>query len=182
MPKAGSHLSCERSLAYAVTDRRRYLEPRTALLAAVALFALGVGVHLAFAAIGRSPTPITLFAFGPSVAVLAYLRVHPGPEGRRVAGLLLGGVAATAVGFFVVFIAVQQYSYLPDGRSTYELFRFNLDLYVWFVLALTGAYTAAARTAGKRALAILAASPLLQAAVPLTFLLLEQWFAGRTGF
>lgn len=92
-----------------MTGRRRHLEPRTALLEAVALFALGVGVHLAFAAMGRRPTPITLFAFGPPVAVLAYLRVRPAAEGRHIAGLLPGGVAATAVAFFVVFLAVQRF-------------------------------------------------------------------------
>lgn len=164
-----------------MTDNRRRLEPRTALLAAVALFALGVGVHLAFAAMGRRPTPLTLFAFGPTVAVLAYLRVRPDAEGRQIAGLLLGGVAATAVAFFLVFLAVQRYSYLPEGRSAYELFRFDLDLYVWFVVALAGTYAAAARVAGRRALAVLAASPLFQAAVPLAFIFLEQWFAGRGG-
>ena len=116
------------------------------------------------------------------MAVFAYLRVSPGAEGRRVAALLLGGVAATAIGFVLVFVAVQRYSYLPDGRSAYELFRFNLDFYVWFVVALAGSYTAAARTPGERALAVLAASPLLQAAVPLAFIFLEQWFAGRAGF
>lgn len=165
-----------------MTDRRRYLDPGTALLAAVALFALGVGVHLAFAAIGQPPTSITLFAFAPPVAVLAYLRVRPGAEGRRVAGLLLGGVVATAVGFLVVFVAAQRYNYLPTERSAYELFRFNLDLYVWFVVALAGGYTAAARVGGRRALAILTATPLLQAAVPLAFLFLEQWFARRARF
>ena len=178
---SGLHLSRERSSTSDVTDRRRHFDPRTALLAAVALFAIGVGVHLAFAATGRPPSPITLFAFAPPVAVLAYLRVRPDAEGRRVAGLLLGGVAATAVGFLVVFLAAQRYSYLPAERSAYELFRFNLDLYVLFVVAPAGGYTAAARVGGRRALAILAASPLLQAAVPLAFILLEQWFAGRAG-
>lgn len=82
----------------------------------------------------------------------------------------------------MVFVAAQRDSYLPAERSAYGLLRFNLDLYVRFVVALAGGYTAAARVGGRRTLAVLAASPLLQAAVPLAFLFLEQWFAGRAGF
>lgn len=164
-----------------MTDDQRYLEPWTALAAAVALFALGVAVHLAFAAAGHQPTPITLFAFGPPMAVLAYLHGDPDAGDRRIAGLLLGGVVATGVAFLVVFVAVQRYSYLPSGRSSYELFRFQLDLYVWFVVSLAGTYAAAARVDGRRALAVLAASPLVQLSVPVAFVLLEQWFAARGG-
>lgn len=164
-----------------MTDDQRHLEPRTALLAAVGLFALGVGAHLAFAVVGRQPTPITLFAFGPPIAVLAYLHGRPAAEDRRIAGLLLGGVVATGLAFFVVFVAVQRYSYLPSGHSSYELFRFQLDLYVWFVVSLAGTYAAAARLDGRRTLAVLAASPLVQLSVPVAFVLLEQWFAGRAG-
>ena len=164
-----------------MTDDRRHLDPGTALLAAAGLFVLGVAVHLAFAVAGRRPTPITLFAFGPPVAVLAYLRVRPDAESRRLAALLLWGVAATAVGFVVVFLAVQWYSYVPDGRSAYQLFRFDLDLYVWFVVALAGTYTAAARLDDGRALAVLAACPVVQLSVPVAFVLLEQWFVARGG-
>jgi hypothetical protein len=162
-----------------VTDDQRYLEPRTALAAAAGLFVLGVGVHLALAAVGRGATPITPFAFAPPAAVLAYLHGSPAAGDRRIAGLLLGGLLATAVAFVVVFVAVQRYSYLPQDRTAYQLFRFELDLYVWFVLSLSGTYAAAARTDGRRALAVLAASPLLQASVPVALVLLEQWFAAR---
>ena len=164
-----------------MTDDQRYLEPRTALLAAAGLFALGVGVHLAFAVLRRPPLPITLFAFAPPVALLAYLHGHSDAGDRRIAGLLLWGVAATAVALLVVFVAAQRYSYLPEDRSTYRLFRFQLDLYVWFVVSLAGTYAAAARAGARRDLAVLAAGPLVQLSVPLAFVLLEQWFATRGG-
>ena len=164
-----------------MTDDRRRLDPRTALLAAAGLFVLGVAVHLAFAVAGRRPTPITLFAFAPPIAVLASLRVRPDAESRRVAASLLWGVAATAIGFAAVFLTVQWYSYVPEGRSTYQLFRFDLDLYLWFVLSLAGTYTAAARLDAERALAVLAASPVVQASVPVALVLLEQWFVARGG-
>lgn len=162
-----------------MTHDRRHLEPRTALFAATGLFVLGVLVQLAFAVAGRRPTPVTLFAFGPPVAVLAYLRVRPAAGSRRLAALLLWGVASTAIGFVAVFFAVQWYSYVPEGRSTYQLFRFDLDLYVWFVLSLAGTYAAAARLDGERALAVLAASPVVQLSVPVALVLLEQWFVAR---
>lgn len=164
-----------------MSDDKRYLEPRTAALAAAGLFVLGVVAHLAFAALGRPPTPITLVAVGPPVAVLAYLHGDPGAGDRRIAGLLLWGLAATAVAFVAVFVAAQQYSYLPRDRTAYELFRFQLDTYVWFVASLAGAYAAAARLDGRRDLAVLAASPLVQLSVPVAFVLLEQWFAARGG-
>lgn len=164
-----------------MTDPPRQLEPRTAALAAVGLFVAGIVLHLAFAVVGRQPVPITLFAFGPPVAVLTYLQIRPDADGRRIAGLLLGGVLATAIAFVVVFLAVQRFSYLPEERSTYRLFRFQLDLYVWFVLSLAGVYTAAARLDDERALAVLAASPFVQLSVPIVFVLLERWFAALGG-
>lgn len=167
--------------AVAVSDDQRYIEPRAAVLAAAGLFTLGVGVHLAFAVLGRPPLPITLFAFGPPVALLAYLAVDPDAGDRRIAGLLLWGVAATAVAFVVVYVAVQRYSYLPEDRSAYELFRFQLDTYVWFVGSLAGSYAAAARVDARRDLAVLATGPLVQLSVPVAFVLLEQWFAARGG-
>lgn len=162
-----------------MTDDQRYVEPRTARRGAVALFVVGVGVHLVFAVLGRPPLPITLIAFGPPAAVLAYLTGDPDADDRRIAGLLLWGVVATAVAFLVVFLAVQRYSYLPEGRSAYELFRFQLDTYLWVVGSLAGTYAAAARLDARRDLAALAASPLVQLSVPVAFVLLEQWFATR---
>lgn len=165
-----------------MTNDGRHLEPRTALLVAVGLFTTGVGAHLAFAAAGRRAVPITFFAFGPPIAVLAYLRVRPAADQRRLAGLLLWGVVATGVAFLAVFVVVENYSYLPRERSNYELFRFDLDLYLWFVLALAGTYTAAARVGGRRALAALAAAPLVQVVVPVALVFLERWLADGTGF
>lgn len=164
-----------------MTDDQRYVEPRTALLAAAELFALGVGVHLAFAVLGRPALPITLFTFGPPAALLAYLQGHPDAGDRRIAGLLLWGLAATAVAFLVIFVAAQRFSYLPEERSAYELFRFQLDLYVWFVVSLAGTYAAAARVDARQDLSVLAAGPLVQLSVPVAFVLLEQWFATRGG-
>ena len=165
-----------------MSSETRHLEPRTALVAAVGLAAVGVGVHLAFAAAGRRAIPITLFAFAPPVAVLAYLRVRPATAQRRLAALLLWGVVATGLAFVAVFVVVQDYSYIPHERSAYELFRFDLDLYLWFVLALAGTYTAAARTGGRRALAAAAAAPVAQVVVPVALVFLEVWLVEPGGF
>jgi len=152
--------------------------PTDRLPGAALLFPVGIAVHLAFAPAERRSTPITLFAFGPPIAALAYLRVRPAVDQRHLAGLLLWGLVSTAVAFFVVLLAVQSCRYIPDGRSTYELFRFDPDVYVQFVVGLAGTVAAAARRAGRRRLALLAVAPVVQLAVPVAFIFVEQWLTG----
>lgn len=67
-----------------------------------------------------------------------------------------------------------------------EAFQNPLATRVWFTTRILFAETgssvnASASSTGRHALAVLAASSLFQAAVPLGFIFLEQWFAGRGG-
>lgn len=160
----------------------RHLEPRTALRSAVGLAAVGVGVHLAFAAAGRRAIPITLLAFAPPVAAWRTSASGRPPASGASQGSSCGASSRTGIAFVVVFVVVQDYSHVPHERSAYELFRFDLDLYLWFVLALAGAYAAAARAGGRRALAALAAAPVARVVVPVALVFIEVWLVEPGGF
>lgn len=97
-------------------------------------------------------------------------------------GLLLWGVVATGIASVVVFVIVQDFSHIPHERSAYELFRFDLDLYLWFVLVLAGTYVAAARVGGRRAFTALAAAPVAQVVVPVALVFIEVWLVEPGGF
>ena len=144
-----------------MVDTPGWLDPRASALPAAVVAVVGLGALLLDAATHARPGPVAYLLFPTPVAVLSYLRVRPGTGRRRVLALAAWGYAGTtAAGLLTVLLAIG--TRLPRPYEAWEFLLLDVGVFCWFVLALTAAFVAAARTRGPRATATLAAGPVAQ--------------------
>ena len=139
----------------------QWLDPRASAFPAALAFLVGLGALLLDATTHTRPGPVAYLLFPTPVAVLSYLRVRPGTTRRRLLGLVAWGYAGTtAAGLLTILLAIG--TRLPRPYEAWEFLLLDAGVFCWFVLALTAAFVAAARTRGHRSTAALAAGPLAQ--------------------
>ena len=139
----------------------RSLDPRRSALPAGLVFLIGLGALLLDATTHPRPGPVAYLLFPTPVAVLSYLRVRPGASRRRLLGLAAWGyVGTTAAGLLTVLLAIG--TRLPRPHEAWEFLLLDAGVFCWFVLALSAAYVAAARSHGSRSTAALVAGPFAQ--------------------
>lgn len=136
-------------------------DPRESTVPAFLAFLAGLGVLLVDATLNPRPGPIAYLVTPPTVAFLSYLRVRPTVDRRRLLALGAWGlVGTTAAGLSTVVVALA--TRLPRPYEAWELFTLDLGAFVWFVVALAGAFVAAGRTRGWRTTVSLLAGPVAQ--------------------
>lgn len=138
-------------------------DPRLSVIPAVVVFVLGLGLFLVDATVSVRPGPLAYLLTPTAVALLLYLRGRPTTsKGRLVALAIWGLVGTAAAGLLTIIVAIG--TRLPRPYEAWELFLLDLGVFVWFVLALSGAFAVAARTRGWRSLIALLAGPIAQVA------------------
>ncbi|WP_152041919.1 hypothetical protein [Salinigranum salinum] len=137
------------------------LDPRRSALPATAVFALGLGLFLLDATSNPRPGPVAYLLTPTPVAVLLYVRDRPTTGRRRLLALgAWGFVGTTAAGLLTVLVALG--TRLPRPYEAWEFFLLDLGVFLWFVVALAGAFVVAARQHGRRERLALAAGPVAQ--------------------
>lgn len=118
--------------------------------------------------------PIPILVTAPVVAVLTYLRMRPETGYRRLRGLLVWGLLGSGFAVLGVYLLASSHQ-LPRPMTEPEMVLYDFGLFLWFVLALTGAYGVAARTDRTLpATAAILAGPALQLAWTLFGLLIVE--------
>lgn len=131
------------------------------MVPALVAFTLGLGLFLVDAALNPRPGPIAYLLTPTPVALLLYVRIRP-TSGRRRLLLLAswGFLGTTAAGLLTILVAIG--TRLPRPYEMWEFFLLDFGVFLWFVLALSGAFVAAARTRGRRSRVALLAGPTAQ--------------------
>jgi hypothetical protein len=136
-------------------------DPRQSELPAVAALVGGLGLFLLDSASNPRPGPLAYLLVPTPVALLLYVRLRPATEPHRLVALAVWGfVGTTVAGLVTVLVAMG--TRLPRPYEAWEFFVLDLGVFLWFVLALSAAFVAAARTHGPRAVVALAAGPVAQ--------------------
>lgn len=137
--------------------------------AAVALL-LGIALHAVDQALFVRAGPVPILLTAPVVATLLYRRTRG--VGRRAAlALLAWGLVGSGAAVLAVYAGVVGFE-LPRALTEFERVLYDLGMFLWFVLALAGAYAVAARTRGRASVAALLLGPVAQAAYALLLRLL----------
>lgn len=126
-------------------------------------FVGGLVVHVVDQLLQFRSGPIPVLLVAPVVAVLAYRHVRPETPPRRFVLLLCWGVVGSGLAVLGVFVVATSYR-LPRPLTGPETVLYDLGLFLWFVLSLTGTYAAVARRVDRHryALAGVLAGPLVQ--------------------
>lgn len=140
---------------------RDRLSPKRSILPVVLAFLGGLLVHVVDQGLNFRAGPVPVLVTAPVVAVLGYVRVRPDVTTRRLAVLTGWGFVGSGVALLGVYVFATSYQ-LPRPMTDPELVLYDLGLFCWFVLALTGAYVLAARTIDRYAWAAISAGPLAQ--------------------
>jgi hypothetical protein len=139
----------------------RSLDPRASAGPAALAFLLGLGLFLVDATANLRPGPLAYLLTPTPVAVALYLRLRPSTGRRRGAVRVAWGfLGTTAAGLLVVLVAIG--TRLPRPYEAWEFFLLDLGVFLWFVVALAGAYAAAALTRGRGSTVAFAAGPVAQ--------------------
>ena len=139
----------------------RLADPRRSAVPTVVVFALGLGLFLVDATGNVRPGPVAYLLTPTPVALALYVRLRPTTGWRHLVVLATWGLlGTTAAGLLTILVAIG--TRLPRPYETWEFFLLDLGVFLWFVLALSGAFVVAARTEGRRSRAALAAGPVAQ--------------------
>jgi hypothetical protein len=92
--------------------------------------------------------PVPVLVFAPSVAVLTYLYLRPETKLRWALVLFCWGAIGSGLAILGVYLVGTSYQ-LPRPMTDPELVLYDLGLFLWFVLLLTGVYAGAARDVGR---------------------------------
>lgn len=150
-------------------------DPRDSRLPVALTFLVGLLVHAIDQMLYFRAGPIPILITASTVAVLAYLYVRPETRIRWLVVLLCWGVVGSGLALLGVFLIGSSYQ-LPRSMTDQELVLFDLGLFLWFVLALAGAYVLAARSidSNRQTLAAALTGPFLQFAWMPVFIVLVE--------
>jgi hypothetical protein len=139
----------------------RLVDPRLSVIPALVVFGLGLVLFLVDSTLNPRPGPVLYLLTPTPVALGLYVRLRPTTGQPRLLGLAVWGFAGTtAAGLLTILVAIG--TRLPRPYEAWEFFLLDLGVFLWFVLALSGAFVVAARTQGWRSRAALAAGPVAQ--------------------
>lgn len=139
----------------------RLLDPRQSIVPALVISSVGLVLFLVDATVNPRPGPVLYLLTPTPVALAVYVRLRPTTGHRRLLTLAGWGFAGTtAAGLLTVLVVLG--TRLPRPYEAWEFFVLDLGVFLWFVLALTAAFVAAARTRGWRSNAALVLGPVAQ--------------------
>ncbi len=139
----------------------RLLDPRESAVPSLLAFFAGLGLFLADTVSNPRPGPVAYLLTPTLVAVPLYVRQRPATGRHRLVALAVFGlVGTTAAGLLSILVALG--TRLPRPYEAWEFFLLDLAVFLWFVVALAGAFVGAARTHGRREAVVLVAGPVAQ--------------------
>lgn len=158
-----------------MTRLQHRFNPRDSVLPVLLVFLGGLSLHVVDQLLNFRAGPVPILVTAPAVAVLAYLHYRPNTNYRSLGLLLAWGFVGTGLAILAVVLHAISYQ-LPRAMTEPEMILYDLGLFLWFVLSLSGAYTMAARTTERKRypVAMALAGPILQAGWGLVVILVVE--------
>lgn len=154
------------------TDLWHRTQPRLSLRPAVVALLVGAVLHMLEQAIATRAGPVPILVTAPVVAVFVYLRCHEASY-QRLATLLGWGIVGSGVAVIGHYLLTVNY-FLPRPLTGAEMVVYDFGMFLWYVLALAGMYTVAARSRGRTAVLVLLLAPVVQTAFALVMVILVE--------
>lgn len=150
-------------------------DPRHSALPVLLVFLGGILMHSVDQVLNFRAGPLPILVTAPSVAALAYLYYRPDVTARHFGVLIGWGVVGTGLAILGVYLHATSYQ-LPRAMTEPEMVLYDLGMFLWFVLALTGAYASGARIIeqDRYRLAAILTGPILQLGWGLVVVLLVE--------
>lgn len=139
------------------------VDPRHSVIPAILVFIAGLFMHSVDQALHVRAGPIPILVTAPTVATLVYLYGRPRTTGTQFGILLVWGAGGTGLAILGMYLHATTYE-LPRAMTGPEMLLYDLGPFLWFVVALTGAYAFSSRPLerDRYRVAAIIAGPILQ--------------------